>query len=112
MMRYTVAAILAALTVTIAAAIRQSWLEGRAASAEAQRDASRWRDDQPVTLLPDDVCDILSIVTCTRCSQEPSGVCTCGIRCVHPACVFDQSDLDGFSQDELEFLDGKRGLPL
>lgn len=60
---------------------------------------------------PDDVYEILSIVMCTRCSEEPSGTCTCGIACPHPACVFDQAVLTGLNRDELDFLRGEREMP-
>jgi hypothetical protein len=111
MMRYTVAAILAALTVTIAAAIRQSRREGRAVIADAQRTASAWRDDEPAPW-PDEVYLTLSVITCTRCKPTPTGICTCGTECPHPACMFDHAVLTGLNRDELDFLDGKRGLPL
>jgi hypothetical protein len=68
--------------------------------------------DEPVALCPDEVFAILSVVTCTRCKPIPDGICTCGIDCRHRACMFDHAVLTGLNRDELDFLDGKRGLPL
>jgi hypothetical protein len=118
MIRYATAAALGTLIAVTAVAIRIAFRnfqrEARATLDDVQRTASAWRDEprpDEQAPWPDEVYLRLSVITCTRCKPTPTGICTCGIECEYPACMFDHAVLTGLNRDELDFLDGKRGLP-
>lgn len=96
-------ATLAAIGVGMAVSLRRS----PAVQASADEPVPYWPASDPT------VQDIMAAVMCTRCSLRPSGICTCPRGwCGHPACQFDQAVLTGLTRDELDMLDGKRGLSL